>query len=184
MEVPMRAFLRTTRSWLPFTLLAWPLGLYVSARSPETPAPPETRPAPASGWVQFRAETRTSPTFRSPDGKATMALLLASDPPAVYLGRGTFLPGAELPPHRHEGSEELIYVISGRGTMTLGGYRLPVEPGTAFRIPAGIEHAFRVEGDQPVEVVQVYGPAGPEQRFKGWESVPASPPRPPKGGGQ
>jgi quercetin dioxygenase-like cupin family protein len=113
-----------------------------------------------------------------------MALLLVANPPAAYLGRGTFLPGAELPPHRHDDSEELIYVISGRGTMMLGGYRLPVEPGTAFRIPAGIEHSFKVDGDQPVEVVQVYTPAGPEQRFKGWEAVPVPMPRPPKGGTQ
>jgi quercetin dioxygenase-like cupin family protein len=109
-------------------------------------------------------------------------MLLAADPPAAYLGRGTFLPGAELPSHRHDTSEELIYVISGRGTMTLGGYRLPAEPGAAFRIPAGIEHAFRVDGEQPVEVVQVYSPAGPEQRFKGWEPVPAPAPQPPRRG--
>ena len=177
----MRAFPRAIRTWLPFSLLAWPLWLLASAQSPGPPATPEVTPAPAKDWVQYRAEARSSPTFRSPDGKATMALLLVADPPAAYLGRGTFLPGAELPPHRHDASEELIYVISGRGTMTLGGYRLPVEAGTAFRIPAGIEHSFKVNGDQPVEVVQVYSPAGPEQRFKGWEAVPVPMPRPPKG---
>jgi quercetin dioxygenase-like cupin family protein len=178
----MQAFTRTVRNALPFSLLAWPLWLLASAQSPQPPATQEASPAPASEWVQFRAETRTSPTFRSPDGKATMALLLVADPPATYLGRGTFLPGAELPPHRHDASEELIYVLSGRGTMTLGGYRLPVEPGTAFRISAGIEHGFKVDGDQPVEVVQVYNPAGPEQRFKGWEAIPVPLPPPPKRG--
>ena len=39
----------------------------------------------------------------------------------------------------------------------------------ALRIPAGVTHSFTVGGEQPMEIVQVYSPGGPEQRFRAWE---------------
>jgi len=111
-------------------------------------------------------------TFRSPDGLATMELLL--EPPdgsASYLGRAVFLPGARSPVHQHPESEELVYVLSGSGTMTLGDATLAVEKGMAVRIPAGVPHSFTVGGEKPMEVVQVYSPGGPEQRFRAWEQL-------------
>ena len=109
-------------------------------------------------------------TFRSPDGLATIELLL--EPPdgsASYLGRAVFHPGARAPVHRHPESEELVYVLSGSGTMTLGEATLAVEKGMALRIPAGVPHSFTVGGEEPMEIVQVYSPGGPEQRFRAWE---------------
>ncbi len=109
-------------------------------------------------------------TFRSPDGLATIELLL--EPPggsASYLGRAVFHPGAQSAVHQHPESEELVYVLSGSGTMALGDATLTVEKGMAMRIPAGVPHAFTVGGEEPMEVVQVYSPGGPEQRFRAWE---------------
>lgn len=136
----------------------------------------------APPFVTVKAELVSSPAYRSPDGKATMHLLLEPGEGGAYLGRGSFLPGAGTPPHRHQGSEELIYVISGEGTMTLGNDRLSVKAGTAVRIPAGWEHSFQVGGAGPMEVVQVYSPGGPEQRFRDWQPapVPGEPPRQPR----
>jgi quercetin dioxygenase-like cupin family protein len=111
--------------------------------------------------------------LRSPDGLATIELLL--EPPgagAAYLGRAVFLPGARAPEHRHPESEELIYVLSGQGTMTMRDTTLAVEKGMAVRIPAGVPHSFTVEGEEPMEVVQVYNPGGPEQRFRAWQGQP------------
>lgn len=113
-----------------------------------------------------------APVFRSPDGKATLRLLLPPPSPgAAYLGRGTFYPGASVPEHRHESSEELLYILAGRGTMILGEETMEVSPGMGIRIPAGVPHSFRVVGDRPVEVVQVYSPGGPEDRFREWGQV-------------
>ncbi len=109
-------------------------------------------------------------TFRSPDGMATFELLL--EPPtgsASYLGRAVFQPGARSPVHQHPESEELVYVLSGSGTMTLGDATLAVEVGMALRIPAGAPHSFTVGCEEPMEIVQVYSPGGPEQRFRAWE---------------
>lgn len=109
-------------------------------------------------------------TFRSPDGLATIEFLL--EPPGgstSYLGRAVFHPGARSPVHQHPESEELVYVLSGSGTMTLGDATLAVEKGMAVRIPAGVPHSFTVGGEEPMEIVQVYSPGGPEQRFRAWE---------------
>ncbi len=53
--------------------------------------------------------------------------------------------------------------------MTLGDAAITVEKGMALRIPAGVAHSFTVGGEEPMEIVQVYSPGGPEQRFRAWE---------------
>jgi quercetin dioxygenase-like cupin family protein len=72
--------------------------------------------------------------------------------------------GAAVPPHQHEGSDELIYVLSGKSTATLGGEKQYTKAGEELRMPAGVEHSVTV--DDKLTAVQVYAPAGPEQRFK------------------
>lgn len=73
-------------------------------------------------------------------------------------------PNVELPVHTHEGSTEVVYVVSGKGTMTLAGKPIPVETGRAYEIPVGVAHGLR--SDTAITAVQLYLPRGPEQRFK------------------
>ena len=42
-------------------------------------------------------------------------------------------------PHRED---EVYYVISGRGAITVAGERRPVEPGSLVFVAAGVEHRF------------------------------------------
>jgi quercetin dioxygenase-like cupin family protein len=79
----------------------------------------------------------------------------------------TARPGARVPPHRHAAESEILLVLRGAGVMTVLGESYPIEPMTAVQVPANIEHGFEVTGDEPVEAIQFYTPAGPEQRFKG-----------------
>ncbi|HZS38287.1 MAG TPA: cupin domain-containing protein [Polyangia bacterium] len=72
--------------------------------------------------------------------------------------------GAAVPPHKHDDSDELIYVVAGRATTTVEGARLAAKPGDLLYIPKGAEHAMTV--DERLTAVQIYSPAGPEQRFK------------------
>jgi putative monooxygenase len=77
------------------------------------------------------------------------------------------LPGTTVPEHLHERSAELIYVLEGRGKMTLGERIVEVKPGMAIYIPAGMKHSLRLETKiEPLRAIQVYTPGGPEQRFK------------------
>jgi quercetin dioxygenase-like cupin family protein len=50
--------------------------------------------------------------------------------------------GAGSPPHRHR-HESAGYVVRGRAEMLMAGHRHELEPGDAFRHPAGVEHAMR-----------------------------------------
>lgn len=71
---------------------------------------------------------------------------------------------AAIPAHVHADATELLYVISGSGTMVIDGVTLPVTPTTVIQIPAGVEHSFTAA--EPVRAIQLYTPAGPEQRFR------------------
>ena len=44
-------------------------------------------------------------------------------------------------PHFHKRSTELYYVLSGAGTVTVGGIEHPVQTGTMVHIPAGVIHS-------------------------------------------
>jgi quercetin dioxygenase-like cupin family protein len=72
--------------------------------------------------------------------------------------------GAAIPEHVHAGETELLYLLAGAGTMTVKGVPLAVGPTTVVQIPPNTPHAFTAAED--VRAVQVYTPAGPEQRFK------------------
>ena len=61
-------------------------------------------------------------------------------------------PGATIGEHRHEGDEEIYYVLEGRGTMTLDGERFEIGPGDLAVTPAGHTHALE-NGDAPMRLI-------------------------------
>ena len=79
-----------------------------------------------------------------------------------------------VPLHTHDGSAEILIIDEGHGTLTLrspdGGDReIPVAAGARLYIPAGVAHAFTSDGTSRLHAVQLYAPAGPEQRFRASE---------------
>lgn len=77
---------------------------------------------------------------------------------AVMVGRGdgaphfslrqfAVAPGGHTPQHRHDYEHE-VYVISGAGTVLLGGTRHPIRGGDVIYVPANEEHQFRSAADQ------------------------------------
>jgi quercetin dioxygenase-like cupin family protein len=72
--------------------------------------------------------------------------------------------GATVAEHVHAKETELLYVLDGSGTLTVAGVALPVTPTTVVQIPANTPHSFATT--TAFRAVQVYTPAGPEQRFK------------------
>jgi quercetin dioxygenase-like cupin family protein len=90
---------------------------------------------------------------------------LVSRSERAYAGRLQLKPGAEVKPHQHDGSVEIVVMTAGRGTFTLDGGAREVGPGDTIVVPKGAVHAF-VAGEEPVKVVQFYVPPGPEERFR------------------
>jgi quercetin dioxygenase-like cupin family protein len=74
--------------------------------------------------------------------------------------------GAKVPEHVHANETELLYILEGSGTMTIAGQDVAVTPTSVIQIPPNTKHAFAASGSGNVRAVQVYTPAGPEQRFK------------------
>ncbi len=72
--------------------------------------------------------------------------------------------GASVPEHVHAHESELLYLLAGSGTMTVAGVQLAVTPTSVVQVPPGTKHSFTASAD--VRALQLYTPAGPEQRFK------------------
>ena len=92
---------------------------------------------------------------------------LFSDP-KFYLGRLRFSPGSGVAEHNHAASLEVVYILEGTGELVLAGKKSMVKAGDVIHIPVGMNHAFRNTGPEQVDVIQVYSPPGPEERFKNW----------------
>ncbi len=113
----------------------------------------------------------TAPAYKILAGKGTAELLLnaSTGSPEAALGLLTLADGAEVAPHVHADSVEILYVLEGRAEMVIGGVKWVAEKGDAVRIEKGAEHSAKVVGS--LEAVQVYVAAGPEQRFTAGERV-------------
>jgi quercetin dioxygenase-like cupin family protein len=100
-------------------------------------------------------------------GKATPLLDVAHTANrAVYLGKLEAEPGVEVPRHSHAGTEEIIFVTAGAGELTVGSEKFPFQASEALYIPAGQPHSVKFTGTDKAEMVQIYAPAGPEDRYK------------------
>lgn len=72
-------------------------------------------------------------------------------------------PGEGHERHNHPDSEEILYVISGEGDQTVADDEFEVEAGDVVHIPEGVYHSTVNTGWEPLKLVAVYGPPGPEE---------------------
>jgi len=62
------------------------------------------------------------------------------------------------PPHRHATHDLTVFVLRGRGTLTLGEARRALAAGDAAAIPRGAVHWFANEGRAPALAFVVFTP--------------------------
>jgi len=72
--------------------------------------------------------------------------------------------GAIIAEHVHTKETELLYATSGEGTLTVNGVTLPTTATSVVQIPPNTKHS--ATGKVTMRALQIYAPAGPEQRFK------------------
>jgi len=94
---------------------------------------------------------------------------------AVYVGILEAEPGAEVPRNSHPGSAEILYVVSGAGNVTIGSEKLTFSAEEALHIPDGQPHAAKFTGPEKTVMVQVFAPAGPEERYRAAQAGGAKP---------
>ena len=68
-------------------------------------------------------------------------------------------PGCTVTPHYHREIEEIYYVVSGRGVMTVGDEISEVNAGDAVYVPRGRRHTLQNIGSEPIKLILVCGPA-------------------------
>ena len=66
------------------------------------------------------------------------------------VGLATTLPGQRNPVHFHPNCEEVLHVISGRGTHSVEGQTVELKAGMTIRIPAGMKHNLVNTGAEPL----------------------------------
>ena len=71
------------------------------------------------------------------------------DDGACKIMHGTLIPGATIGVHTHEDSCEIMYFLSGRGTVIEDGVCKEVLPGQVHYCPTGHTHTLR--NDDPAE---------------------------------
>ena len=82
--------------------------------------------------------------------------------------------------HNHPGVEEILYVLSGEGKQMVEESGQPVErevgPGVLIHIPPDVYHSTINTGDEPMAILAVYAPPGPEAELREMEGVTVEPP--------
>jgi oxalate decarboxylase/phosphoglucose isomerase-like protein (cupin superfamily) len=69
--------------------------------------------------------------------------------------------------HNHPGSEEIIYVVSGSGEQMVDDQEpVKVSAGASIYIPADVYHSTLNTGTEPLKLIVVYSPAGPERLLR------------------
>lgn len=83
-------------------------------------------------------------------------------------GEVIIYPGQGHAPHQHPGEEEVIYVVSGKGSQTVGdGEAFDIAEGDAIYIPRDTVHSTYNTTWSPLRLVVVYTPGGAETGLDG-----------------
>jgi len=90
--------------------------------------------------------------FITKDGSRIRSILDASNSPVrnQSLAEATLPPGTSTTKHRHLKSEEIYYILSGHGLMTVGGETQEVMPHDAVLTPPGTPHELANTGGDPL----------------------------------
>jgi oxalate decarboxylase/phosphoglucose isomerase-like protein (cupin superfamily) len=88
----------------------------------------------------------------------------ATEGAAITFGEVVLQPGRGHDRHNHPESEEILYVLSGEGEQMLDdGEPFEVKPGDTIYVPIGVFHSTRNTGWEPMRLLALYNPGGPEK---------------------
>ena len=98
--------------------------------------------------VEFGAMEETAiPGFKGGEG-VTHARMFADGRNRIM--RGRLEPGCSIGLHTHEGSSEIVYVLSGTGKALYGGGEERLAPGDCHYCQEGHAHSLINDGTQPL----------------------------------
>ncbi len=98
--------------------------------------------------MEVRSHSTARP-FRTTDGSIIRSLLDLSNAPVANhsLAEATLDPGDQTRRHHHRVSEEIYYVVEGRGLVEIDGEKRLLEVGDAVLIPINAWHQITNTGE-------------------------------------
>lgn len=66
-----------------------------------------------------------------------------------------YAPGQTTPDHKHSDIDEVFYVVSGEGTITINNEKLPLKEKDIILSPHGETHGFNNTGSENLVVLQI-----------------------------
>lgn len=101
------------------------------------------------------------PSFTTKDGSEIRELLAHRNSciRRQSLAEARLPPGASTTPHYHPNTEEIYYIVEGRGRMQIEMECREVGPGDAIAIPPGARHQITALGAAPLKLLCCCAPA-------------------------
>lgn len=114
-------------------------------------------PAPGGTFVETDSQVAKDEPGTHNGGGMTVGYSFFSKVPNMKLvfRKRAFKPGSGVGLHTQK-EDEIYYVISGRGTMTLDGKTVDITPGTAVLTRTGSSHSLKQVGDDDLVVLINY----------------------------
>ncbi len=75
----------------------------------------------------------------------------------LKMGHTTVYPTGKTTGHAHDDTEEVYFVISGKGRMVIGEDEFPIQAGDALYVPLGEYHETYNTGIEPLKLLWVTG---------------------------
>jgi mannose-6-phosphate isomerase-like protein (cupin superfamily) len=104
---------------------------------------------------------KDSSILHTPHGSEIRPLIDRTTAPISQcsLAEETLPPGKTVTPHYHEMLEEIYFILSGAGVMTIGDETQAVSAGDAIYIPKLHQHSLTNTGNEAMKILLVCGPA-------------------------
>jgi mannose-6-phosphate isomerase-like protein (cupin superfamily) len=104
---------------------------------------------------------REASILHTPHGSEIRPLIDRTTAPVTQcsLAEEILPPGHSVTPHHHEVLEEIYYILSGAGLMTVGTETRAVGAGDAIYIPKQQRHTLTNTGTEPLRLLLICGPA-------------------------
>lgn len=101
------------------------------------------------------------------DGTMVYELLSPTERKDVGIGLaiGSVLPGKDAMPHYHAISEEIYYIISGRGNVKVNGKKYEVLRGSVIYVPTNAIHELQNSANEELKVLCLSSPAYTDEDF-------------------
>ena len=84
----------------------------------------------------------------------------------IAVGFNETPPGGQVPPHKHDKEEEVMFFIGGKGQFITDHEVIELRDGICVYNPPGDTHSIVNTGDEPLKFVWIYSPQLEAHRVK------------------